>query len=245
MQTGDFTDAATTYFAAPQQLNSGGQVIGHNHVVIEQIPSLDSTQPTNPRTFAFFKGLNDVAVNGQLTADVTNGLPAGSYRICSITTAGNHQGVIGPVAQRGSFDDCVYVRSFSSQFPSPVLTPCRASSSLPVETVTTTTAVTTTTTAATTTPPPRTTPVTGITIPPPRTTPTTVTTLPPTMATTVRIPPTATTIRTRSMARKVAKRAGATADVTRGASSNGSNLLEISLARRPPVVIICDRSLTV
>jgi hypothetical protein len=108
MQTGAFTDAATTYFAAPQQLNNAGQIIGHNHVVIEAIPSLASTQPTNPRVFAFFKGLNNAAVNGQLTADVTNGLPAGTYRISSITTAANHQGVIVPVAQRGSVDDAVY-----------------------------------------------------------------------------------------------------------------------------------------
>jgi len=108
MQTGAFTDATTTYFAAPQQLNNAGQIIGHNHVVIEQIQSLGSTQPTNPRVFAFFKGLNNAAVNGQLTADVTNGLPAGTYRISSITTAANHQGVIVPVAQRGSVDDAVY-----------------------------------------------------------------------------------------------------------------------------------------
>jgi len=108
MQTGDFTDATTTYFAAPQQLNNAGQVIGHNHVVIEAIPSLASTQPTNPRVFAFFKGLNSVATNGQLTADVTSGLPAGTYRLSSITTAANHQGVIVPVAQRGSVDDAVY-----------------------------------------------------------------------------------------------------------------------------------------
>jgi len=108
MQTGDFTDADTTYFAAPQQLNNAGQVIGHNHVVIEAIPSLDSTQPTNPRVFAFFKGLNGVATNGQLTADVTNGLPPGAYRLSSITSSANHQGVIVPVAQRGSVDDAVY-----------------------------------------------------------------------------------------------------------------------------------------
>jgi len=108
MQTGAFTDADTTYFAAPQQLNNAGQIVGHNHVVIEQIPSLDSTQPTNPRVFAFFKGLNSVAVNGQLTANVTSGLPAGTYRMSSITTAANHQGVLVPVAQRGSVDDSVY-----------------------------------------------------------------------------------------------------------------------------------------
>jgi len=108
MQTGTFTNAANTYYAAPQQLNSGGQVIGHNHVVVESIQSLDSTQPTDPRVFAFFKGLNGVASNGQLTADVTKGLPVGTYRMSSITAAANHQSVLMPVAQRGSVDDAVY-----------------------------------------------------------------------------------------------------------------------------------------
>lgn len=112
MQTGDFTNAANTYYAAPQQLNKAGQVIGHNHVVVEEIPSLDSTQPTNPRVFAFFKGLNDVAANGELTADVTKGLPAGTYRMSSITAAANHQSVLMPVAQRGAVDDAVYVSLF-------------------------------------------------------------------------------------------------------------------------------------
>lgn len=108
MQTGAFTNAANTYYAAPQQLNNAGQIIGHNHVVIEEIPSLDSTQPTNPRVFAFFKGLNAAAAGGKLTADVTNGLPAGTYRLSSISSAANHQSVIMPVAQRGSVDDAVY-----------------------------------------------------------------------------------------------------------------------------------------
>lgn len=116
MQTGAFTNAANTYYAAPQQLNNAGQIIGHNHVVIEEIPSLDSTQPTNPRVFAFFKGLNNAAANGQLTADVTNGLPAGTYRLSSISSAANHQSVVMPVAQRGAVDDAVYVRVFSCYF---------------------------------------------------------------------------------------------------------------------------------
>jgi hypothetical protein len=241
MQTGEFTDADTTYFAAPQQLNNAGQVIGHNHVVIEQIPSLDSTQPTNPRTFAFFKGLNGVAVKGQLTADVTNGLPAGTYRISSITTAANHQGVIVPVAQRGSVDDAIYVRSFLFHSPRPVLTSKRTSSLPSVVMATITMAAA----AATTTPPPRTTTTATITTPPPQMATTTVTTPPrPTMVKTVRIQ-LVTKIRTRSTARMVTRRAGAMSDVTRGAFSHGTNLLEISLAGRPPLVILSDRFLTV
>ena len=76
--------------------------------------SLDSTEPLDARVFAFFKGLNGVANNGVLSADLTNGLPAGVYRISSINSAGNHQEVLGPVAQRGSFNDVIYVRIYSS-----------------------------------------------------------------------------------------------------------------------------------
>ena len=112
MQTGAFTNAANTYYAAPQQLNNAGQIIGHNHVVVEEIESLESTQPTNPRVFAFFKGLNAAAAGGQLSADVTKGLPAGTYRMSSITSAANHQSVVMPIAQRGSIDDAVYVGLF-------------------------------------------------------------------------------------------------------------------------------------
>ena len=109
MQTGFFVNANENYFSAPQQLNSAGQIQGHSHVVVEAIDSLASTKVTNPNVFAFFKGLNDPASNGVLTADVTAGLPAGTYRLASINTAANHQPVLGPIAQHGSFDDMVYV----------------------------------------------------------------------------------------------------------------------------------------
>ena len=116
MQTGDFTNADTTYFAAPQQLNGAGQVIGHNHITCQTINSLTDTSIPNPQQFAFFKGLNAAAVNGALTAVVTGGLGPGFYRACSITTTANHVSVAGPVAQRGSFEDCVRV-SYRFMFP--------------------------------------------------------------------------------------------------------------------------------
>ena len=113
LATGTFTNAANTYFAAPQQLVNG-LIQGHSHVTVQSLTSLDSPEPLDPKVFAFFKGLNDVAQNGVLTADVTKGLPAGVYRIASINSAGNHQEVLGPVAQRGSFNDVIYVRIHSS-----------------------------------------------------------------------------------------------------------------------------------
>jgi hypothetical protein len=107
-QSGAFVNAEENYFAAPQQLNANGQIIGHSHVVVEALSALDQTQPTEPLKFAFFKGLNDAAVNGVLTAVVTSGLPAGFYKVSSINTAANHQPVLVPVAQHGSLDDAVY-----------------------------------------------------------------------------------------------------------------------------------------
>lgn len=108
METGFFTNAAASYFAAPQQLNSQGQIQGHSHVVIEKLSALDQTTPSDPTKFAFFKGLNAAAVKGVLTADVTAGLPAGFYKLSSINSAANHQPVLAPIAQHGSLDDAIY-----------------------------------------------------------------------------------------------------------------------------------------
>jgi len=107
-QTGAFVNAQENYFAAPQQLNGQGQIIGHSHVVVEQLTALDQTTPTDPKKFAFFKGLNAAAQGGVLTADVTAGLPAGVYKLSSINSAANHQPVLVPIAQHGSLDDAVY-----------------------------------------------------------------------------------------------------------------------------------------
>ncbi|TCD60821.1 hypothetical protein EIP91_009490 [Steccherinum ochraceum] len=116
LETGFFVNANENYFSAPQQVNSAGDVQGHSHVVIEQISSLTQTTATDPTKFAFFKGLNDKAQNGVLSADVTSGLPAGVYRLSSINTAANHQPVLGPIAQHGSFDDQIYSRFLPSSF---------------------------------------------------------------------------------------------------------------------------------
>ena len=113
MATGNFVNAETNYFGAPQQLNSQGLIVGHSHVVIDSLSSLTQTEPTDPTAFAFFLGLNAAAQNGVLTADVSKGLPSGAYRLASINTAANHQPVLVPVAQHGSVDDFVYVCIFN------------------------------------------------------------------------------------------------------------------------------------
>jgi hypothetical protein len=108
-KTGDFVNADESYFAAPQQLDNQGQIIGHSHVVVEALSSPGQTTPTDPRKFAFFKGLNEAAEGGVLSTVVDGGLPAGSYKLSSINTAANHQPLLVPIAQHGSLDDAVYV----------------------------------------------------------------------------------------------------------------------------------------
>ena len=86
-------------------------------MVIQAIAALNSIIPLDPQLFAFFKGLNDVAVDDILSAEVTGGLPAGFYRMCSINSSTNHQPVLVAVAQHGSLDDCVYVSYWRRGLP--------------------------------------------------------------------------------------------------------------------------------
>lgn len=108
LAAGSFTNPANTYYAAPQALNGQGLIIGHTHVTIQDLGgSLTPTNAPNADTFAFFKGINDNGNgNGGLEALVTDGLPAGFYRVCTMASASNHQPVIMPIAQRGAQDDC-------------------------------------------------------------------------------------------------------------------------------------------
>ncbi|KAH9939008.1 uncharacterized protein BXZ73DRAFT_89095 [Epithele typhae] len=108
LNTGTFTNPDSTYFAAPQTVDSAGDITGHSHVVIEQLTSLDQTTPTDPNQFKFFKGLNSKAENGVLSAVVAGGLQPGFYRMASINSAANHQPALVAIAQHGSLDDMVY-----------------------------------------------------------------------------------------------------------------------------------------
>ncbi|THV05564.1 hypothetical protein K435DRAFT_647008 [Dendrothele bispora CBS 962.96] len=110
IELGNFVNAKENYFAAPQHLNADGQIIGHTHVTIDPVQSLNDSAPTDPKNFAYFKGVNTAAVNGVASVTVDKGLPAGVYRLASINAAANHQPVLVPIAQHGSLDDMVYVR---------------------------------------------------------------------------------------------------------------------------------------
>ncbi|TFK93029.1 hypothetical protein K466DRAFT_169146 [Polyporus arcularius HHB13444] len=108
LNTGFFTNPNENYFAAPQTVDGSGNINGHSHVVVEALPSLDTTTPTDPTKFTFFKGLNDKAQGGVLSVEVAGGLPAGTYRLASINSAANHQPALVAVAQHGALDDMVY-----------------------------------------------------------------------------------------------------------------------------------------
>ncbi|KAM5545479.1 hypothetical protein V8D89_000517 [Ganoderma adspersum] len=108
LETGNFANEEENYLAAPQQVNAQGNIKGISHIVVDKLPSLSSTTPTDPTKFTFFKGLSAVAQNGILTADIPGGLPAGAYRLASINTAANHQPALVAVAQHGALDDMVY-----------------------------------------------------------------------------------------------------------------------------------------
>ena len=129
LETGNFVNANSNYYSAPQQyvlrsflyiyikhanypsplrVNAQGDIIGHTHFVIETLDSLDQTTPLDNTKFAFFKGVNGAAVNGIVSEPVPTGLPAGAYRLASINAAANHQPVLVAVAQHGSLDDMVY-----------------------------------------------------------------------------------------------------------------------------------------
>ncbi|KAJ7174076.1 hypothetical protein C8R43DRAFT_873757 [Mycena crocata] len=110
IQLGTFTNAQKTYFANPQTLNNKGQIIGHTHIVIEAIDSLDTTKISDPTKFFFFKGIDNGAdAQGNVQAVVPGGVPPGTYRMGTIMSSATHQPVIVPIAQHGLCDDVVYV----------------------------------------------------------------------------------------------------------------------------------------
>jgi len=111
LETGNFVNAQANYYAAPQQVNGQGTIIGHTHFTVQDVGSFTSTTPLDPNVFAFFKGVNGAAQGGVLTESVSAGLPAGTYRVCSMNTDANHTPCLVAVAQHGSLDDCVYVSS--------------------------------------------------------------------------------------------------------------------------------------
>ncbi|CAG8672465.1 27_t:CDS:1, partial [Paraglomus occultum] len=104
LHTGFFDNATSQYYLFSQQLDNNGFILGHTHITIQLLDSIDT--PPDAQFFAFFKGLNQPAdSDGILTQDVADGLPAGLYRACTMSSSFAHTPVIMPVAQRGAQDD--------------------------------------------------------------------------------------------------------------------------------------------
>jgi hypothetical protein len=107
LRAGYLVNPTTNYYTAPQDLDENGDVIGHSHISIQNIGSLRSLEVPDPAVFAYFKGIDDAGDGkGGLATEVTGGLPAGVYRVCTMISARNHQPVAMPVANRGAQDDC-------------------------------------------------------------------------------------------------------------------------------------------
>jgi len=112
LHTGNFDNATSQYLLFSQQLDNNGLILGHIFVTIQQLDSIGTDSSLNAEVFAFFKGLNIAAgANGILTQDVSDGLPAGSYRLCTMASSFALQPVVMPVAQRGAQDDCIRFES--------------------------------------------------------------------------------------------------------------------------------------
>lgn len=111
--TGNFVNPTVAYYSAPQALQ-GGNIVGHVHVCpghIDFTPcellinsqvtvqslgnNLTPDQPLKSDEFAMFKGVDDKSNK----AAVPGGLPAGFFRVCTMSAAANHQPVTMPVAQ--------------------------------------------------------------------------------------------------------------------------------------------------
>ncbi|KAI9451418.1 hypothetical protein BJY52DRAFT_1191013 [Lactarius psammicola] len=109
LEAGNFVNAESNYYSAPQQLNKEGNIIGHTHFVVQKVESFTSTKVLDPKVFTFFKGVNTPAdARGEVSVSVDQGLPEGDYRLASINTSENHTPALGPVAQHGFFDDVIY-----------------------------------------------------------------------------------------------------------------------------------------
>ncbi|CAG8634414.1 3446_t:CDS:1 [Scutellospora calospora] len=110
LHTGFFSNPETQYYSFSQTLDKNGKIEGHSHITVQYL-GLKATpdNPPDPRTFAFFQGLNAKAVDGTLsqTLKLTE---AGFYRICTMAASFSHQPLIMPVAKRGSQDDCIRIR---------------------------------------------------------------------------------------------------------------------------------------
>ncbi|KAL4926816.1 uncharacterized protein BDV17DRAFT_293163 [Aspergillus undulatus] len=98
LNPGSVTNPNTTLYSAPQSLRDGN-IVGHIHVTIQSLLSASSCNnvtdrgailPPDPAKFVFFKTVFDTRdVRGLFSVNVTEGLPIGFYRACTMVAAIN------------------------------------------------------------------------------------------------------------------------------------------------------------
>eukprot|EP00842_Homolaphlyctis_polyrhiza_P006193 jgi/Hompol1/6575/HPOL_002494-RA len=114
LKSGFFDLANAQYYLAPQTLDAQKQICeGHQHITVQKLVEGD-TNPPDPITFGFFKGINNAATDPQgeilqATMPANTLKESGLYRICSITGADAHQPLIMPLLVRAFTDDCIRV----------------------------------------------------------------------------------------------------------------------------------------
>jgi hypothetical protein len=108
LATRSATNPTENFAAAPQQVDEFGRIIGHVHVVIEEVLE-GQTATTDPQAVAFFSEMDSKDNNGILSVNVEDGFSSGLYRMSSIVVASNHQPVVVGTDQHGSLDDIIFV----------------------------------------------------------------------------------------------------------------------------------------
>ncbi|KAJ7194941.1 hypothetical protein GGX14DRAFT_475483 [Mycena pura] len=109
LQGGVFVNPTTRYLSEPQDVDDTGNVIGHFHVVIEELDALNSTIPPDIRNFVFFSVIHNPFIGSDsIQSSIPNGLPVGFYRATVTTHAASYQPVLAPIAQHGSLNDVAY-----------------------------------------------------------------------------------------------------------------------------------------
>jgi hypothetical protein len=112
LESGFGVNPAENFLAAPQILGGGlGKIVGHYHLVIEELDSLNSTALNDIRKYVFHQIVKDASdTKGSIETSISDGLPEGFYRMTATIHAENYQPIVGPVSRRGSFNDASYVR---------------------------------------------------------------------------------------------------------------------------------------
>lgn len=106
LHSGVQTNPAVSYFTAPQDIDEDGYVLGHCHVVIEELGSLRTLIAPDTLEVCLFPG-HQRCGRRRAASDGSHWRAAdGPLSRLHHVAAGNHQPVVTPLAQRGGQNDC-------------------------------------------------------------------------------------------------------------------------------------------